>query len=152
MSESNIAVTEGSGKNVSTVQATINSTSVQIERSIAGSGVITLPGTAQVVEAGSTGLVSMTAIDVQGRFYIICKNTYNDATALAKYRIAFYDSASTLIGYSEEITINNLMILDGSRYVGQNCIYSNDFGAKEIKFYITDISVADNISIFVGVT
>lgn len=152
MSEQIIAVTEGSGKNVSTIQATINSQTVQIERSIAGSGIITIPGTPQVNAASATGLVTMTAIDVQGRFYIICKNTYNDTSALAKYRIAFYDSASTLIGYSNEITINNLGIAESTRYMGDACVYSNDFGAKEIKFYITEISASDNISIYVGVT
>jgi hypothetical protein len=152
MSEQIISVTEGSGKNVSTVQATINSQTVQIERSIAGSGVITLPGTPQVSAVSSTGLVTMTAVDVQGRFYIICKNTFNDNAASAKYRIAFYDSASTLIGYSNEITIDNLGILESSRYIGDNCIYSNDFGAKEIKIYITEISASDNISIYIAVT
>ena len=152
MSESLIAVTEGSGKNVSTVQVAINSQTVQIERAMAGIGIVTLPGTPQVNAVSSTGLTPVSAIDVQGRFYIICKNTFNDNTANAKYRIAFYDSASTLIGFSNVITINNLAILDGSRYIGDNCIYSNDFGAKEIKFYITEISASDNISISVGVT
>lgn len=152
MSEQVIAVTEGSGKNVSTIQATINSTTVQIERAMEGMGIITLPGTPQVNAASSTGLVSMTAVDVQGRFYIICKNTFNDNTANAKYRIAFYDSADVLIGFGSEVTINNLAIADSSRYFGDNCIYSNDFGAKSIKFYITEISASDNISIYVGVT
>jgi hypothetical protein len=152
MSEQLIAVTEGSGKNVSTIQCTINSQTVQIERALEGTGVITLPGTPQVDQASATGLATMTAVDVQGRFYIICKNTYNDTGASAKYRIAFYDSASTLIGFSNVITIRNLGILDGSRYMGDNCVYSNDFGAATIKFYITEISASDNISIYVGVT
>jgi hypothetical protein len=153
MSEQTIAVTEGSGKNVSTVQCTIGGSTVQIERDLPGMGIITLPGTPQVNAASSTGLVSMTAVDVQGRFYIICKNTYNDNEASAKYRIVFYDSGDVLIGYSEIITISNLAISDGgSRYMGENCIYSNDFGAKSIKFYITQISASDNISISVGVT
>ena len=152
MSESLIAVTEGSGKNVSTAQVAINSQTVQIERAMAGIGVTTLPGTPQVNAVSSIGLTPASAIDVQGRFYIICKNTFNDNAANAKYRIAFYDSASNLIGFSNVITISNLAILDGSRYVGDNCIYSNDFGAKEIKFYITEISASDNISIYVGVT
>jgi hypothetical protein len=152
MSEQIIAVTEGSGKNVSTIQCTINSQTVQIERALGGMGIITLPGTPQVNQASSTGLVSMTAIDVQGRFYIICKNTFNDNAATAKYRIAFYDSADVLIGFSSEINISNLGILDSTRYFGDNCIYSNDFGAKSIKFYITELSGSDDISIYVGVT
>ena len=152
MSESTIEVTEGSGKKVSTVQVSINSENVQIERAMPGMGVVTIPGTAQVSEAAATGLYSMSAIDIQGRFYIICKNTFNDSAATAKYRIAFYDSADALIGFSNVINITNFAILDGSRYIGDCCIYSNDFGAKSIKFYITEISASDNISIHVGVT
>lgn len=152
MAEQVIAVTEGSGKNVSTVQCTINSQTVQIERALAGIGVITLPGTPQVNAVSATGFTPATGIDVQGRFYIVCKNTFNDNAANAKYRVAFYDTADTLIGFSNEITISNLAIQDGSRYMGDNCVYSNDFGAKTIKFYITEISASDDISIYVGVT
>lgn len=153
MAENYIAVTEGSGKNVSSVTATINSTNVHIERAVQGIGVITLPGTPQLSAISSTGhYPSASYIDVQGRFYIICKNTFNDNAAFAKYRIAFYDTADTLIGYSNEITISNLTIQDGSRYMGVNVIYSNDFGAKSIKIYLTEISASDNISVYVGVT
>jgi len=152
MSEQTIEVTEGSGKHVSTIQCTINSETVQIERALAGIGVITLPGTPQVSAVSSTGYTPATAIDVQGRFYIICKNTFNDNAAYAKYRIAFYDSGDVLIGHSNEIDINNLGIADGARFFGDNCVYSNDFGADSIKFYITEISASDNISIYVGVT
>jgi hypothetical protein len=153
MSESYISVTEGSGKNVSSVQATINSTNVQIERAIQGMGVITLPSTPQLDAVSATGhYPSVSYIDVQGRFYIICKNTFNDNTAIAKYRIAFYDTADALIGYTNEITISNLAILDGSRYIGTNVVYSNDFGAKSIKIYVTSLSASDTISVYVGVT
>ena len=151
MGESLIAITEGSGKNVSTYSLTIGGNTVEIERSMMGIGMITLPGTPQANEVAATGLTPASAIDVQGRFYIVCKNTFNDDAASASYRIAFYDSASVLIGYSEVITIENLGIADGARYVGSNVIYSNDFGAKEIKFYIVSISASDNISISVGV-
>lgn len=152
MGDSKIAVTEGSGKNVSTTEVTIGGDTVQIERAIDGMGTITLPGTPQVNAVSSTGLTPATAIEIQGRFYIICKNTFNDNAASAVYRIAFYDTANTLIGYTNELAIDNLAILDGSRYLGNNVVYSNDFGAKSIKFNIISISGSDNISIFVGIT
>lgn len=152
MAEQTIEVTEGSGKQVSTVQCTINSQTVQIERALQGAGVVTLPGTPQVNAVSATGLVTMTAVDVQGRFFIICKNTFNDDAASAKYRIAFYDSADVLIGFSNEININNLGIADSARYFGDNVIYSNDFGAKSIKIYISEITASDDISIYIGVT
>lgn len=153
MAEGIIEVTEGSGKKVSTISCTINSETVHIERALEGIGLITLPSTAQVALASTTGLKPAASfIDVQGRFYIICKNTFSTNIATAKYRIAFYDTADTLIGYSEEITIENFAIAESTRYMGNNVIYSNDFGAKSIKIYITEITAGANISIFVGVT
>lgn len=153
MAENYIEVTEGSGKKVSSVSGTINSNTVHIERAVQGMGIITLPGTAQLDAVSSTGhYPAASYIDVQGRFYIICKNTFNDTGAYAKYRIAFYDTADALIGYSNELTISNLGILDGSRYMGVNVVYSNDFGAKSIKIYVTDLSASDTLSVFVGVT
>lgn len=152
MAENYIEISEGSGKQVSAVSCAIDGNTVYIERALEGIGIVTLPGTAQVAAVATTGLTPATAIDIQGRFYIICKNTFNNNSAIAKYRIAFYDSADTIIGYSEVISIFNLAIADGARYVGNNCIYTNDFGAKSIKFYITELTAGGNISIFVGVT
>lgn len=153
MAENYIEVTEGSGKKVSSVSGTINSQTVHIERALQGMGMITLPGTPQLNAESSTGhYPSASYIDVQGRFYIVCKNTFNDNAATAKYRIAFYDTADALIGYSNEISITNLGILESTRYFGDNVVYSNDFGAKSIKIYLTEISASDNISVYVGVT
>ena len=53
MAESLIAITEGSGANVSTQSMTINSQTVEIERSMMGIGVVTLPGSA---DSGGTPL------------------------------------------------------------------------------------------------
>lgn len=152
MAESYIDVTPGSGAKISSYSLTIGGDTVYEERAIVGIGIVTLPGTAQVVNANATGYFPASVIDIQGRFYIVCKNTFNDSSAVASYRIAFYDSADVLIGFSNEIEIENLGIADSARYFGSNVVYSNDFGAKSIKFYITNISASDNISIFVGLT
>lgn len=150
MSESLIALTEGSGKNLSTQTMTINGSTVHIERSTMGMGVVTLPGTPQINAVSSTGLVPASAVDVQGRYYIVCKNTFNDASAYAIYRFAFYDSNSSLIGYSDLIAISNTGILLSARYCGSPVVYGNDFAAKEIKIYLYYISDGDDISIYVG--
>lgn len=151
MSESLIALTEGSGKNLSTQTMTIGGATVHIERSMMGMGVVTLPGTPQINAVSSTGLAPASPIDVQGRFYIVCKNTFNDAFASAIYRIAFYDSNSTLIGYSESITVDNTGLLISTRYCGDVVVYSNDFAAKEIKIYVEYISSGDDLSVYIGV-
>ena len=150
MSESQIAVTEGSGKNVSTVQVSIGGNTRQIERDLQGMGEITL---ATVTSAqGSTGLYPASAIECRGRYYIILKNTFNDNAATAQIRFLFYDSTDTEIGYSELIDINNLGKSISSRYFGDTIVFANIFGAKSFKVSLEAISSGDNISIDYGVT
>ena len=150
MSESQIAVTEGSGKNVSTVQVTIGGSTRQIERDIQGMGVITLASitTAQ----GSTGLYPVSPIDLQGRYYIILKNTFNDTEASATIRFLFYDSADTEIGYSEAVPIANLGKSVSTRFWGELIVFANIYGAKSFKVSLEAISASDNITIDYGVT
>lgn len=150
MSESQIAVTEGSGKNVSTVQVSIGGNTRQIERDLAGMGEITLA--TLTATQSSTGLYPASAIEVRGRYYIILKNTYNDASAIASIRFLFYDSADTEIGYSELISIANLGKSISSRYWGDTVVFANIFGAKSFKVSLESISASDNISIDYGVT
>ena len=150
MSESQIAVTEGSGKNVSTVQLSIGGNTRQIERDLPGMGEITLANitTAQT----STGLYPASAIEVRGRYYIILKNTYNDALAAASIRFLFFDSGDTEIGYSEVISIGNLGKSAASRFWGDIVVFANIFGAKSFKVSLESISGSDNITIDYGVT
>ena len=150
MSESQIAVTEGSGKNVSTVQVSIGGTSRQIERDLSGMGEITLATLTSV--QGSTGLYPASAIEVRGRYYIILKNTYNDNTAEASIRFLFYDSADAEIGYTDIIIINNLAKSVSARYWGDLVVFANIYGAKSFKVSLESISSGDNISIDYGVT
>jgi hypothetical protein len=150
MSESQIAVTEGSGKNVSTVQVSISGNTRQIERDIPGMGEITLA--TLTASQGSTGLYPASAIEVRGRYYIILKNTYNDATAAASIRFLFFDSGDTEIGYSELISISNLGKAAASRFWGDIIVFANIFGAKSFKVSLESISSGDNISIDYGVT
>ena len=150
MSESQIAVTEGSGKNVSTIEVTIGGSTRQIERDLKGMGEITL---ANVTTAqGSTGLYPASAIEIRGRYYIVLKSTFNDNAAVATVRFLFYDSADTEIGYSEAVPIANLGKLVSSRYWGELVVFSNIYGAKSFKVSLEAISASDNITIDYGVT
>lgn len=150
MSESQIAVTEGSGKNVSTVQVSIGGNTRQIERDLPGMGEITLATVTST--QSSTGLYPASAIEVRGRYYIILKNTYNDAAASASIRFLFFDSGDTEIGYSEIISIGNLRKSAASRFWGDIVVFANIFGAKSFKVSLESISSGDNISIDYGVT
>ena len=150
MSESQIAVTEGSGKNVSTIAVTIGGSTRQVERDIQGMGVITL---ASITSAqGSTGLYPASAVDLQGRYYIILKSTFNDNAASATIRFLFYDSADAEIGYSEAVPISNLGKSVSTRYWGELVVFSNIYGAKSFKVSLESISGSDNITIDYGVT
>ena len=150
MSESQIAVTEGSGKNVSTVQVSIGGNTRQIERDLPGMGEITL---ASVTSSQSTpGLYPASAIEVRGRYYMILKSTYNDDSAVASIRFYFFDSGDTPIGYSELITIGNLAKSVSTRYWGEIVVFANIFGAKSFQVSLESISSGDNITIDYGVT
>ena len=150
MAESQIAVTEGSGKNVSTQQVSIGGSTRQIERDIPGMGMITLANV--TTTQGTPGLYPGSAIDLQGRYYIILKNTFNDNVAIATIRFFFYDSGSTELGYSESVPIANLGKLVSGRYWGDLVVFSNIYGAKEFKVSLESISASDNITIDYGVT
>ena len=150
MSESQIAVTEGSGKNVSTSQVTIGGSTRQIERDIPGMGIITLANV--TTTQGTPGLYPVSAIDMQGRYYIILKSTFNDDEATATIRFLFYDSGSTELGYSEAVSIANLAKSVSGRYWGELVVFSNIYGAKEFKVSLESISSGDNITIDYGVT
>jgi len=150
MSEAQIAVTEGSGKNVSTVQVSIGGNTRQIERGLHGMGEITLATvtTAQT----STGLYPASAIEIRGRYYIIIKSTFNDNAATATIRFLFYDNGDTEIGYSEIVPIANLGKAVSTRYWGELVVFSNIYGAKSFKVSLETISASDNITMDYGVT
>lgn len=151
MSESQIAVTEGSGKNVSTVSLSIGGNTREIERDLAGMGEITLANV--TTTQTSTGLYPASAIEVRGRYYIILKNTYNDDEAAASIRFYFFDNGDTPIGYSEVISIGNLgKSAPSSRYWGDIVVFANIFGAKSFQVSLESISASDNITIDYGVT
>jgi hypothetical protein len=149
--ESLIAITEGSGKNVSTQQMTIAGQTVEIERSMMGMGVLTMPASPQIdgVNTPATHYPN-DAVDVQGRYYIILKPMFSSSSNSATIRLAFYDSEDVLIGYSDPIDIQNTAILDtGGDYFGQLIAWANVLGAKTVKVYLVSVS-AGTISFFVG--
>lgn len=152
MAENLIAITEGSGKNVSTQSMTINSQTVHIERSMMGIGVVTLPSE-QISAEDTPGTYPVDAIDTQGRYYIILKSTF-DATdsIVGSFRFLFYDSADAVIGYSEELSIDNSGESAGgspTRYYGIPVVFANVFCAKSFKIKLIDIT--GDVTIYAGV-
>lgn len=144
-----IGVTEGANKKVATHSFTEDGTTKHVERVAPGAGVVTLPTTAQISGVTQTGLYPTNAIDIQGKSRIVLKTQYEDSTNYAKIRGVFYDSASIVIGASEEITVNNQGFADGSYYLGDIVVFSNECGAKEFKVQVTSIS-GGTMSVFVG--
>lgn len=152
MAESLIAITEGSGKNVSTQSMTINSQTVEIERSMMGIGVVTLPGSPDIDEEDTPGTYPVAAIDLQGRYYIILKSTFDADDSSASFRFLFFDSADDVIGYSEELNIDNSGESDGgapARYYGIPIVFSNVFCAKNFKIKL--INITGDVTIYAGV-
>jgi hypothetical protein len=152
MSEAYIDVTEGSGKKVSTQSMTIDSQTVHTERSMMGVGVVTLPS-AQISAEDTPGTYPVAAIDVQGRYYIILKSTFDASDSIiASFRFLFYDSADAIIGYSEELNIDNTGESDGgspARYYGIPIVFANVFCAKSFKIKLIDFT--GDVTIYAGV-
>lgn len=149
MAESLIAITEGSGKNVSTQSMTINSQTVEIERSMMGIGVVTLPS-ANITAEDTPGTYPVSAIDLQGRYYIILKSTFDADDSIASFRFLFFDSADAVIGYSEELNIDNSGESDGGgRYYGIPIVFANVFCAKNFKIKL--VSITGDVTIYAGV-
>lgn len=151
MAESLIAITEGSGANVSTQSMTINSQTVEIERSMMGIGVVTLPS-ANITAEDTPGTYPVSAIDLQGRYYIILKSTFDADDSSVVFRFLFFDSADVVIGYSEELTIDNSGESDGgspARYYGIPVVFANVFCAKNFKIKL--VSITGDVTIYAGV-
>lgn len=151
MAESLIAITEGSGKNVSTQSMTINSQTVEIERSMMGIGVVTLPGSADITAEDTPGTYPVSAIDLQGRYYIILKSTFDaNNSTVGSFRFLFFDSADVAIGYSEELSIENSGESDGGgRFYGIPVVFANVFCAKNFQIKLIDIT--GDVTIYAGV-
>ena len=150
MAESLIAITEGSGANVSTQSMTINSQTVEIERSMMGIGVVTLPGSADITAEDTPGTYPVSAIDLQGRYYIILKSTFDADDSTVSFRFLFFDSADAVIGYSELLSIDNSGESDGGgRYYGIPIVFANVFCAKNFQIKLIDIT--GDVTIYAGV-
>jgi hypothetical protein len=152
MAENYIDISEGSGKKVSTQAMTIGGQTVHIERSMMGIGVVDLP-TAQIDAEDTPGTYPVAAIDLQGRYYIILKSTFDAADSIVgSFRFLFYDAGDEVIGYSDELSIDNSGESDGgspARYYGIPIVFANVFCAKSFKIKLTDIT--GDVTISAGV-
>ena len=149
MATAYIGVTEGADKKVATHSFTEDGTTKHVERVAPGVGVVTLPTTAQITGVTQTGLYPASAIDVQGKSRIVLKTQYEDSSNEISIRGVFYDSASTVIGCSEEVSVGNQGFADGSYYLGDIVVFSNECGAKEFKVQVTSIT-GGTANIYVG--
>jgi len=135
-----VGVTEGEDKKIATHSFSEDGTTKHVERVAPGVGVITLPTTPQISGVTETGLYPTDPINVEGKSRIVLKTLYEDSSNEIAIRGAFYDSSGNIIGYSEEVSIGNQGIAEGSYYLGDVVVFSNDAGAKEFKVKVTNIT------------
>ncbi len=150
-SNSQVAFTPGSGANIATHSFTEDGSTRHVERFAPGAGLIDMPDTAQISASSSTGLQPTSAIDCTGKGRIVIASLFSVDEETADFRIAFYDSESNLIGYTEELSFTNTSISDGTSYYGELLIIANEFGAKEFKLNITTAPATGTVSITCGV-
>jgi hypothetical protein len=150
MASGKISIAEGTDKNIAAHSFTEDSETRYVERVAPGSGVLTLPGTAQIAEKTAAGTYPATAIDITGKGRIIIKSDFSTDNGTAKARLQFFDSAGRLMGQSDEYDITNTGIQDSSRYVGNMLAVDNTIGASGIKINVTAVPSSGNVSLYVA--
>ena len=132
MGVSYVGVTEGFGKNIATHEISEGGVTKHIGRDAPGAGVLTLPGTPQI-DAQSTAGTKSGNVDVQGKGRIVCKISYSANNVEATWRVYFKDSAGALILATEELSVANLGVADGTRYLGAGIVLANEVGAASVE-------------------
>ena len=95
-------------------------------------GTVTLQETPQI-DAQSLAGTKSGDVDVQGKRKIICKISYSASDVEATWRVYFKDSAGAIILATEEISVTNLGVVDGSRYLGAGIVLANEVGAANVE-------------------
>jgi hypothetical protein len=84
------------------------------------------------------------------RYYIILKSTFDADDSTVSFRFLFFDSADTVIGYSELLSIDNSgESAGGGRYYGIPIVFANVFCAKNFQIKLIDIT--GDVTIYAGV-
>lgn len=151
MSTGKITIAEGSDKAIASHSFTEDAETKHVERVAPGTGVLTIPGTAQVAEKTATGTYPASPVSVVGMAGILIKASFSATGISCAYRVQLFDSAGTIISESDEYAIANTEVADGARYVGSAIIIDNRFiGASGIKINLTTAPASGNVSFFVS--
>jgi len=150
MATGKISITEGSDKSIASHSFTEDAETKHVERVAPGSGILTMPATAQVAEKTTSGTYPATVIDIIGKPRIVIKSDFSASDGTAKARIQFFDSTGSLIGQSDEYSISNSGVQDNSRYVGNMLAIDNTIGASGLKVTLTEAPASGNVSFYVA--
>lgn len=151
MATGKIVVAEGSDKNIAAHSFTEDSETRYVERVAPGAGILTLPGTAQAAEKTSTGVFPASPIDIIGKAGVTVKANFSAGDISCKIKMQFFDSAGALMVQSDEYSIGNTQVADGSRYLGSALVVDNGLlGASGLKISITAAPASGNVSFFVA--
>lgn len=141
MSSSNnsLGFTEGAGTNIATHTITEDGETRHVERIAPSAGVIDMPDTASVAATSTLGMYpSALFLDCQGKGRIVINSVLSVSGESAGFRIAFYDVAGNIIGYTAEQTVKDSGIDTGSAtYYGELIIAANEVGAATYKLRLT---------------
>jgi hypothetical protein len=156
MATTYIDVTEGSGKKVAAHSFTEDAVTKYAERAAPGTGVLTIPDTANIAAETDADLYPASVINIQGQARIVIKTSFSVASASQVWRLLLYDSAGDLIGCLPSTTevytaVASAAELDeDTRYIGTMFVFSNDSGAASLKIRMTAAPSSGNVSFFVA--
>ena len=150
MGTNKIEYTEGSGLNIATHSFTEDAVTKHVERIAFGTGVATLPVTAQVSEIATATTNPASPIDCTGKGFICIKSNFSANNVEVPIKLQFFDSADVLIGESNQIDILNTTLADGGRFLGTFTEIFNRSGFAGVKIRTLTVPTnTGNVSFYV---
>jgi hypothetical protein len=150
MATNKIQYTEGSGLDIATHSFDEDAVTKHVERIAFGTGVATLPDTAQVAEVNSAATNPANPIDCIGKGFICIKSNFSANNVEVPIKLQFFDSADVLIGESNQIDILNTALADSARYLGTFTEIFNRSGFAGMKIRtLTAPTNSGNVSFYV---
>jgi hypothetical protein len=134
-----VGYTEGSGKDVATIEKSEGGVTRQIERVALDADQLNF-GASLIMDAQGSPPVESTGVDCTGKSQLVFKITYSTATDTGSFRVRFEDYQGTPLAiYTQAVTIANTGKADGARYFAEALVVNNP-GAKTAKLVLDSIS------------
>lgn len=114
---------------------------------------VSMPVTPQVEDVTTIGIYPETPINCSGKWRIIVKSLFSANNVTCKARIVFHDVSQNIVGYSDELDIQNTNMSEDTKYHGTLFVVANELSASYFQVRITSAPTnSGNVSFYLGTT